>query len=96
MTTFLGELIGFQAELCTPELLKAHAQHLETLHHQKKLFFCGLCEDGSAFFLLSVESKQKALNLVNQDPLIIHSIYKLGSIKAIRLATPENGFLLKE
>ncbi len=92
--TYLIELKGFQAELCTSELLKAHVLHLETLYFQKKLLFCGPCKDGSAFFLFSAASQQEALNLLNQDPFIIHSIYQFDRIKEIRLATPENQFLL--
>ncbi|AIL12477.1 hypothetical protein IM40_01360 [Candidatus Paracaedimonas acanthamoebae] len=96
IATYLIEFQNFQEELCTSELLKAHVLHLETLYRQKKLLFCGPCEDGSAFFLFSVASKQEVIDLLSQDPFIIHSVYQLGSVKMIRLATPENQFLLKK
>ncbi|MBN9413249.1 MAG: hypothetical protein J0H12_04925 [Candidatus Paracaedimonas acanthamoebae] len=45
MATYFVEFQVFQEELCTPELLKAHVDHLKDLHRQKKLMFCGPCED---------------------------------------------------
>jgi len=46
-------------------------------------------------FFFSGGSEQEAFVLMNQASFIIHSIYQLGSVKVIRLATPENDFLLK-
>ncbi|OJX13003.1 MAG: hypothetical protein BGO77_00860 [Caedibacter sp. 37-49] len=94
--TYLIELKGFQAELCTSELLKTHGVHLKTLYHEKKILFCGPCKDGSALFLFSTTSQQEVLNLLNQDPFIIYSIYQFDRIKEMRLATLENQFLLNK
>lgn len=58
--------------------------------------FCDPYEDDSALFLFSVGSKEEAVEIENQDPFIISSVYQLEKIEEIRLVTPENNFLLKK
>ena len=55
---------------------------------------CGPCEDGTAIIVLGCDDREQAVAIADADPFAAVGAYAEREIVAIRVATPENNFLL--
>lgn len=91
---FLIRLKGARPERMMPEIVAAHVGWLKTLHMDGLLALCGPCEDGTAIIVLRCGDREQAVAIADADPFAAVGAYAEREIVAIRVATPENNFLL--
>jgi uncharacterized protein YciI len=92
--TFLVRMGDRRPGATTPELIWQHVQWLRRLHGDSRLVACGPCDDGTAIIILRGSTLEEARKVAFADPFRAAGAVGVYEVVEIRLANPENDFLL--
>lgn len=96
MKKFVAILKDKSCDTIDPQLNIRHVEHLKQTALQGNLFLCGpLLGHGGAMQILIADSKEKALEMLQQDPFLSEGFYTNFELYELLEANLENNFLLK-
>ena len=73
-----------------------HTQHLQDLYERDLLVLCGPLEKSDkAIIVLKNVTLEQAQQIAENDPLIQDNFYSSHQVYAIKMATPDNNWLLR-
>lgn len=79
------------------DLLNEHVSHLRKLNKLRKLFLCGpFKNDDGALQIILAETKEKAIQIVEQDPFIREGYYQSFEIYELIEANEDNNWLCED
>ncbi len=91
---FLVRLSDKRPEAMTGEVIAQHVDWLRALHDEGRLIACGPCDDGTAIIVFKCATLDEAKRIALVDPFRLAGAVRSYEVVRMRLATPENEFLL--